>query len=66
MAMKLQRANYKAEDVEYVIVMDALKEYAQKKERQGGAEALKAQGIVEALRGGLTLTIVSVAGSRLG
>lgn len=65
MGMKLVRQNFKAEDHEYALIMDALKEYGQKKERQGGAEALKAQGIVEALRGGLTLTIVSVAGSRL-
>jgi len=65
MGMKLQRMNMKNEDAEYTIVMDALKEYAQKKERQGSAEALKAQGIVEAMRGGLTLTLVSVAGGRL-
>lgn len=65
MGMKLVRQNFKAEDAEYSLVMDALKEYGNKKERAGSADALKAQGIVEALRGGLTLTIVSVAGNRL-
>lgn len=65
MAMKMVRNTYKAEDIEYTILMESLKLYAQKKEHQGTAEALKAQGMVEVLRGGLNVVITSVSGNRL-